>query len=306
MAEINKPDGMNKIWASAAPGGNSVMPSDSKIAAGWIAEKPPFQTENALQNKRDVFNAHINQHGFPTWDSVTEYQANKSFIISGLLVYKCILTHTNQEPPNATYWTEWGSIASQAEVNAGTNTNKIVTPATLEQRRASTSSFGLIELATTAEVQAGVATEQALTPANIQNLTATVSRIGLAAIASQSEVDNGTGITKFVSPEYLKNGYVLDTGIDGAITLPSFLGGLKVIWGSASVSSENVLTVTFPDGGFTTAVYCLIATDTNVGALVNGQSAYPVVARVKSVTEAEFVMKGAVGTNQLSYIAIGK
>jgi hypothetical protein len=114
MAEINKPDGMNKIWASAAPGGNSVMPSDSKISQGWIAEKPPFQSENALQNKRDVFNAHINQHGFPTWDSVTEYQANKSYVLHGTTVWKALTTHSDVTPVEGATWTKAFDYVSRA------------------------------------------------------------------------------------------------------------------------------------------------------------------------------------------------
>ena len=38
------------------------------------------------------------------WSSITEYIGGTDLVSSGGTTYVCILTHTNQEPPNATYW----------------------------------------------------------------------------------------------------------------------------------------------------------------------------------------------------------
>jgi hypothetical protein len=105
MSEFNKPD-VNKVWAET---GSKSAPTDAKISQGWIAEIPTFQQENFVQNRQDQFIAHINQHGLPQWDSLTEYRTNKSYVLgSDGLIYKCKLTHTNKDPvtasDTATYW----------------------------------------------------------------------------------------------------------------------------------------------------------------------------------------------------------
>lgn len=103
MAALSKPSDINKIWAD---GGDVVSPSDVKIGLGWEVEVPPRQYFNWLDNKQDQFNAHVNQHGIPVWDSVTEYQAGKSYVQgSNGVVYVATQTHTNQDPVSvSTHW----------------------------------------------------------------------------------------------------------------------------------------------------------------------------------------------------------
>ena len=94
--EFLKPDNLNSVWAS---GGDRLYPGDTKYASGWGVEIPPRQYFNQIDFKQDQMLAHLNQHGLPTWDADTEYQAGKSYIqgTSGK-TYKCIQTHTNQDP----------------------------------------------------------------------------------------------------------------------------------------------------------------------------------------------------------------
>lgn len=104
MPNITKPSNINETWAST---GDVVAPSVSKIQQGWIVEAPPRQTFNWLDNRQDVMLAYLNQKGIPEWDSVTEYQANKSYVQgSNGAIYKCIQTGTNQNPlTQPLYWT---------------------------------------------------------------------------------------------------------------------------------------------------------------------------------------------------------
>lgn len=96
MAEISKPSDINKIWSSA---GDVISPSDTKIANGWAVEIPPRQWFNWLDNKQDQAIAHINQHGIPVWDSVTEYRAGKSIVQgSNGAFYRSVTTNTNINP----------------------------------------------------------------------------------------------------------------------------------------------------------------------------------------------------------------
>ena len=106
MAFNSKPSGMNIVWASA---GDILDPGDTKYQTGWGVEIPPRQWENYSQNKQDGFMAHANQLGMVDWDAETEYQANKSYVqgTTNGTVYRCILTHTNQDPEldvTNTYW----------------------------------------------------------------------------------------------------------------------------------------------------------------------------------------------------------
>lgn len=71
MTLITKPD-FSYIWAS---GGAIVAPNDTKKQQGWVAEAPPFQYDNWLQNRQDQMLAHINQRGIPAWDGLTNYEA---------------------------------------------------------------------------------------------------------------------------------------------------------------------------------------------------------------------------------------
>ena len=99
---FTKPN-VNTPWAET---GEIVSPSVSKVAQGWVEEIPDFEFENWIQNRSDQFNAHINQYGFPVWDAVTEYIADKSYAQgSDGLVYRASTTNTNKNPlTNSSDW----------------------------------------------------------------------------------------------------------------------------------------------------------------------------------------------------------
>lgn len=126
MAEINKPD-YTYLWSS---GGAVVPPSNAKIQAGWTAEVPPFQWENWSQNRQDQAIAHILQHGISVWDSLTEYQANKSYVQgSDGFLYKAIQTATNQNPVTDVSGVYWLRAASGGLISVKTFTSSgVYTP----------------------------------------------------------------------------------------------------------------------------------------------------------------------------------
>lgn len=66
-------------------------------------------------------------------------------------------------------------LATNAEVQAGTDTERAVTPAGLASRTATTTRTGVVELATNAEAIAGTDTERAVTPAGMKAHTDTLS-----------------------------------------------------------------------------------------------------------------------------------
>ncbi len=123
MPNITKPSGMSTIWAES---GVKTQPSAAKIAQGWVVELPPYQTANFVENKQDRFNAHVNMHGMPQWDSNTEYQGGISYVKgSNGVIYFCLNTNTNNDPSNPLNANNWrvafenfGSVAVvQAQLN---------------------------------------------------------------------------------------------------------------------------------------------------------------------------------------------
>lgn len=124
MALITKPINLSLTWAS---GGDVLNPGDTKYATGWQVEIPPRQWFNYLDNRQDTALAHINQHGVVVWDNTTEYQEAKSYVqgVTNGTIYRCVQTHTNQNPEtdlSNTYWiiafASAGDFYTKAEVDS--------------------------------------------------------------------------------------------------------------------------------------------------------------------------------------------
>lgn len=94
-------------------------------------------------------------------------------------------------------------LATLAEVLAGTDAERAVTPSTLAGLVAIETRRGLVELATPTEAQLGVDNARAVTPAALAAVTATSSRRGLVELATQAEVNAGTDTERAVTPASL-------------------------------------------------------------------------------------------------------
>lgn len=70
--------------------------------------------------------------------------------------------------------------------------------------QATTSTLGLVTIATQTEVNTGTDSQKVVTPATLAGRTATETRSGIAEIATQVEVDAGTDDTTIVTPLKLK------------------------------------------------------------------------------------------------------
>lgn len=67
---------MTRVWAETAPSGNIEDPdvtSPGKFSAGWVAEIPPFENFNFLQQLFTQSSAYLNQEGIGYYDAVTDY-----------------------------------------------------------------------------------------------------------------------------------------------------------------------------------------------------------------------------------------
>lgn len=171
MALITKPD-FTYVWAS---GGAVVAPNDAKKQLGWVAEAPPFQYDNWLQNRQDQMLAHINQRGIPAWDGITNYEAGGLSYVQGSdgKIYKSVAasgpTTTTQDPvtdATDTYWavafadvgaflTQVAGDARYAQLsnNLSDLTNVATARTNLGVVAATETTAGLLEIATNAEAQ---------------------------------------------------------------------------------------------------------------------------------------------------------
>lgn len=91
-------------------------------------------------------------------------------------------------------------IATAAEANALTVTDKAITPAYIPI--ASTSQKGLVQLATAAEANALTVADKTITPATLP--IATTSQKGLVQLATAEEITAGTEAAKAISPATYK------------------------------------------------------------------------------------------------------
>ena len=171
MALITKPD-FTYVWAS---GGAVVAPNDAKKQLGWVAEAPPFQYDNWLQNRQDQMLAHINQRGIAAWDALTNYEAGGLSYVQGSdgKVYKSVAasgpSSVAQNPTTDatdTYWTvafaDVGAFLTQVAGDAryaqlSNNLSDLTNAATARTNlgvvAATETTAGLLEIATNAEAQ---------------------------------------------------------------------------------------------------------------------------------------------------------
>jgi len=136
------------------------------------------------------------------------------------------------DPPQATEDRQGvAEIATQVEVDTGTDDERFVTPLKLTAfpavNQATEDIAGVAEIADQAETDAGTDDERFITPLKYENSSqiaqATDTDLGRARIATQSEVDTGTEAEAYVTPATLSStpvtggtifqGFVPSTGI---------------------------------------------------------------------------------------------
>lgn len=98
-------------------------------------------------------------------------------------------------------------VATNAEVAAGTNAGKMVTPASLASRTATAARTGLVELATNAETQTGTDAARAVTPASLSTVVLGMGQSVVDVTSSRlknTTYTNTTGrsIFVFITPSF--------------------------------------------------------------------------------------------------------
>lgn len=284
MPEINKPSDINKIWASA---GDVLAPSDSKIATGWQVEIPSRQYFNYIDWKQDAAIAHINQHGIPVWDNVTEYQyslsGTKSICMgSDGTIYRAKQVNVNQNPVadvSNTYW----------EV-AFADISQVWTKTQSDGRYLQKSN-------------------------NLSDLTNTVSARANLSVYSQTEVDGKTTIASTAqSQAWTSDGVLLSPlklaqafqGANRQLATSGYQkipGGLILQWGRVNLPTAGTtifsLPTTFPNA-------CLYAGASLSDSVTYAWSGNPACAvRINSTSALEVQSLYTASNSVVTLIAIG-
>lgn len=242
MAEQNKPD-LRYVWAS---GGAIVAPSSTKIATGWTPEVPPYQWENYLQNRQDTMLVHINQHGIPQWDALTEYFAGKSHCLgSDGQVYKAVASSspatTTQDPTTDTSDTYWRIAFADAGLNYLTQT----TADTRYLQRAN----NLSDVTNTATARTNLGAAALASPAFTGTPTAPTAALN-------------TNSTQLATTAFLFNQFTAtgqqNLSANGYQRLP---GGLIIQWGTGITGAGGnaaaiSFALTFPNNFFAVTTQC--------------------------------------------------
>lgn len=107
--------------------------------------------------------------------------------------------------------------------------------------QATTSVLGLVQLATSAEVNTGTDSSKVVTPATLSARTATESRSGLAEIATDAEVTSGTDDDKIITPLKLKTFIDNAGGLGGAAYSQTLTGVLTSYTVTHNLNSNDVI-----------------------------------------------------------------
>lgn len=122
--------------------------------------------------------------------------------VQGIVMQKGDVLFADKDNPSPTLATDWYVLQANAD-------------------QATANIMGLVMLATVAEVQTGTDANKVVTPATLSALTATEARAGLIEIATQAEVNAGTDNARAITP--LKMAVYVAGQVAGG-TIPSNLG----------------------------------------------------------------------------------
>lgn len=255
VAEVTKPD-FSYVWAS---GGAIVMPSNVKTQTGWTAEVPPFQWENALQNRQDNAIVHLFQKGISEWDIASNYyfttNGTRSYVQgSDGVIYVAVQDSLGKNPTTDLSDTYWKVAFASAEAGYLTQTTG---DARYTQRANNLSDLtNSVTARTNLSVYSTTQTDSAISLApSIQGAyrNLKVSTTGLSALVSLT-VDSITvgipgGSTKTLDNVSLPSISLATSGVNGLDTGTSATStwySVWVIWNGSTTAGLLSLSATAP------------------------------------------------------------
>lgn len=124
---------------------------------------------------------------------------------------------------------------------------------------------GVVELATNSEAQAGTDTTRVITPASLASVTATATRAGVIELATSAEAQTGTDTGRAITPATMKASQMVSSSpvattsgatVDLSTSVPAWAKRLTLLFNGVSTSGTNPVFVQIGDsGGFATTGY---------------------------------------------------
>lgn len=322
VAEVTKPD-FSYVWSS---GGANVLPSAVKIQTGWTAEVPPFQWENAIQNRQDNAIVHLFQKGISEWDANSNYYFTTDGVRSYVqgsdgVIYVAVQDSIGQNPTTDLSDTYWKVAFASAEAGYLTQT---AGDARYAQRANNLSDLTNTATArTNLSVYSTTQTDSAISLApSIQGMhrNLKVSTTGLSALVSLT-VDSITvgipgGNTKTLDNISLPSISLAASGVNGldtGISSASTWYGVWVIWNGTTVAgllSLSTTAPTMPSGYTYRALVSMIRSDSTASKFplsflqINRHAQYVVVPS-SNVPRLPLIISGVSGSPTTgSYTAV--
>ena len=254
VAEVSKPD-FSYVWSS---GGANVLPSNVKIQTGWVAEVPPFQWENALQNRQDNAIVHLFQKGISVWDSGSNYYFTTGGVRSYVQgsdgnIYVAVQSSLGQNPVtdlSDTYWqlafAPAGSgflTQTAADVRYTQRNNNLSDLANSVTARANLSVYSIAQSDSAIALAPSIQGMFRNLKLNATGTSATVAVTADSIVVGVSGAQSKTLDNVNVNPSIASTGVNgLDTGTSAASTWYS----VWVIWNGTTVSGLLSLSTTAP------------------------------------------------------------
>ena len=323
VAEVNKPD-FSYVWAS---GGAIVMPSNVKTQTGWTAEVPPFQWENALQNRQDNAIVHLFQKGISEWDIASNYyfttNGTRSYVQgSDGVIYVAVQDSLGQNPTTDLSDTYWKVAFASAEAGYLTQT---AGDARYTQRANNLSDLTNSATArTNLSVYSSTQTDSAISLApSIQGVFSNlrVSTTGLSALVSLTARSITVGIpggsTKTLDNISLPSISLTTNGVNGldvGISTASTWYSVWVIWNGTTTGgllSLSATAPTLPSGYTRYARVGWVRTDSTANKYPLGMTQAGNIVRYKispgtNVTATPVMASGVAGSaTGGTYVAVG-